>query len=108
MTSAEAVNRLKSDIYKYADFQNNPNEDEFWEAFDMAIKALEKDMPKAPKKSDVPRCGMGYEYYDWYCPTCNKLLAFECDTKRQYIHHCECGQRLDWRKYDKRRSDSNY
>jgi len=43
MTSAEAVNRLKSDIYKYADFQDNPNEDEFWEAFDMAIKALEQE-----------------------------------------------------------------
>lgn len=43
MTSAEAVNRLKSDIYKYADFQDNPNENEFWEAFDMAIKALEQE-----------------------------------------------------------------
>jgi len=43
MTSAEAVNRLKSDIYEYADFQDNPNEDEFWEAFDMAIKALEQE-----------------------------------------------------------------
>lgn len=68
------------------------------EALDIAIKELEKDIPKAPKKSDTPRCGMGYEYYDWYCPTCNTFLASECDTKRQYIRHCECGQRLDWRK----------
>lgn len=63
-----------------------------------AIKALEKDTPKAPKKSDIPRYGMGYEYYDWCCPTCNKFLAFEGDIERQKIHHCKCGQRLDWSK----------
>lgn len=68
-------------------------------AFRMAIKALEKDIPKAPKKSDIPRYGMGYEYYDWYCPTCNIFLAYECDEERQHIYRCErCGQRLDWTK----------
>lgn len=61
-----------------------------------AIKALDKDIPKAPKKSDKPRYGMGYEYYDWYCPACSKFLAYECDISRQDIHHCKCGQRLDW------------
>lgn len=63
---------------------------------DMAIKALEKDISKTPKKCEVPRYGIGYEFYDYYCPTCSKFLAYECDTKRKYIHHCECGQRLDW------------
>ena len=41
MTKKEAIERLRSDIYKYADFTENPNENEFWTAFDMAIKALE-------------------------------------------------------------------
>lgn len=41
MTNEEAIKRLKSDIYEYADFTENPNENEFWTAFDMAIKALE-------------------------------------------------------------------
>lgn len=41
MTRKEAINRLKTDVYKYADFSKNPNENEFWDAFDMAIKALE-------------------------------------------------------------------
>ena len=41
MTREEAIKRLKSDIYEYADFTENPNENEFWMAFDMAIKALE-------------------------------------------------------------------
>jgi hypothetical protein len=41
MTIEEAIKRLKSDIYEYADFTENHNENEFWTAFDMAIKALE-------------------------------------------------------------------
>lgn len=43
MTREDATERLKTDIYKYADFTENPNEDEFWMAFDMAIKALEQE-----------------------------------------------------------------
>lgn len=42
MTKEEAIKRLKSDIYEYADFTENPNENEFWTAFDMAIEALER------------------------------------------------------------------
>lgn len=61
-----------------------------------AIKALDKDIPKAPKKSDKPRYGMGYEYYDWYCPACSKFLAYEGDISRQDIYRCRCGQLLDW------------
>jgi hypothetical protein len=67
------------------------------EFYDMAIKSLEKDAPKAPKKSDTPRYGMGYEYYDWCCPSCGKFLAYECDPEREKIHHCRCGQRLKWK-----------
>ena len=105
MTREEALKQLRE-----LKFALSGTDEQFLDivALDMAIEAIEKDIAKAPKKSDIPRYGMGYEYYDWCCPTCNKLLAFECDTKRQYIHHCECGQRLDWGKYDKRRSDSNY
>ena len=40
MTREEAIERLKTDIYKYADFTENPNENEFWMAFDMAIESL--------------------------------------------------------------------
>lgn len=42
MTREEAIERLKTDIYKYADFTENSNENEFWMAFEMAIKALEQ------------------------------------------------------------------
>lgn len=47
MTIDEAIERLKTDIYKYADFKENPNENEFWAAFDMAIKALEQQSEDA-------------------------------------------------------------
>lgn len=93
MTREEAVKLVKEVTGMSLDW-----DDAHYEALQMAIKALEKDIPKAPKKSDIPRYGMGYEYYDWCCPTCNKFLAYEGDIKRQQIHHCKCGQRLDWGK----------
>jgi len=57
MTNAEAISRLKSDIPKYTDFLDKPNEDEFWEAFDMAIKALEQldKIRGIVSKSEYPR-----------------------------------------------------
>ena len=63
------------------------------EAFDMAISALKKQIPKKPEKSKIPRYGMGYEYYDWCCPTCERFLAFE---PSKGDHHCYCGQAIDW------------
>lgn len=38
MTKEEAKSRVKSDIYQYADFSDNPNEDEFWQALDMLLE----------------------------------------------------------------------
>lgn len=99
MTTEEAIKYIRYCMCEGRLAGNTkPIIDEKWQAGDMAIEALEKDTPKAPKKSDIPRYGMGYEYYDWCCPTCNKFLAFEGDTERQKIHHCKCGQRLDWSK----------
>ena len=63
------------------------------EAVDMAISALEKQIPLKPEQSKIPRYGMGYEYYDWCCPTCGRFLAFESSKGD---HHCTCGQKIDW------------
>lgn len=63
------------------------------EAMDMAISALERQIPKKPEQSKTPRYGMGYEYYDWCCPTCGRFLAFESSKGD---HHCTCGQAIDW------------
>lgn len=37
----------------------------------------ERNISKKPVKSKEPRYGMGYEYYDWVCPTCGRFLAYE-------------------------------
>lgn len=53
-------------------------------AYDMAIEALEKQIPK--------RCYKDNEngvYEKEYCPTCHRSL-FPND------HHCKCGQAIDW------------
>ena len=60
------------------------------EARNMAIKALEKQVPMKVKNSGerIP--------FEWYCPSCGELL---CDDgyKDTYIKYCEhCGQKLDW------------
>lgn len=62
----------------------------FENAYGMAIKALEKQIPKKVKNSGerIP--------FEWYCPACGELL---CDDgcKDTDIKYCDqCGQLLDW------------
>ena len=58
-------------------------------AFEIAIKALEKQMPKKPIKSD--RQEIRYTLtYD--CPTCGR--QFTGTGFAGYCYHC--GQALDW------------
>ena len=58
-------------------------------AFEIAIKALEKQMPKKPIKSD--RQEIRYTLtYD--CPTCGR--QFTGTGFADYCYHC--GQALDW------------
>lgn len=63
---------------------------------------IEKQIPKMAIRSKEPRYGMGEEYYDWICPTCGKWLAYSPDRRRYEIHHCICGQKLDWSDEDDR------
>lgn len=91
MTVEEAINYIIR--HCNPDYPNGKTE---WEtAVNMAIDALKKQIPAKPVKSDKPRYGMGYEYYDWRCPTCDRLLAFE--TQRDRLPQiCKCGQKIDW------------
>lgn len=65
------------------------------DAISTALDALEKQIPIRPIKSDEPRYGMGYDYYDWYCPVCHGFLAFEAQRDK-LPQICKCGQRIDW------------
>ena len=59
------------------------------EAFEVSIKALEKQIPKKPKKIEAE----GYRYTDTYrCPICGG--NFSGTGIVDYCYHC--GQKLDW------------
>ena len=55
------------------------------EALILAIKALEKQVPKKPIDN------IEQEWFE--CPTCRRVVVLYHNGKR---HHCECGQSLDW------------
>ena len=54
------------------------------EAMNLAIEALEKQIPKKPYKDNENGV-----YEKDHCPSCHRSL-FPND------HHCKCGQAIDW------------
>lgn len=56
----------------------------------VAIKALEKQIPKKPLYSE--------EFLDLQCPTCRELLTDRIPFKNHtfYFHCLNCGQKFDW------------
>ena len=53
------------------------------EALDIAIKALEKQLPKKPKKNGDLACSCG--------------LIIQRKNRRTCLHYCHnCGQAIDW------------
>lgn len=56
-------------------------------AYDMAIEALEKQIPKKPI---VNRTDDTCLYYENYCPSCENLLVI------RYKHCPKCGKSVDW------------
>ena len=57
---------------------------EFESALELAILALEKQIPKKPYKDNENGV-----YEKEHCPSCHRSL-FPND------HHCKCGQAIDW------------
>ena len=93
MMESEAITRIKeSTDYKdshYA-YVNDTGK-----AFDMAIKALEK---QAPRK--VYTFERAKDFIEYVCPVCQHFLATEMVGEGRYgaqVAYCSgCGQRLDW------------
>ena len=56
--------------------------EEMREVRDIAIEALEKQLPKKPIEK-----GIHFVYYK--CPNCNRILPID-------KNYCDCGQKLDW------------
>ena len=66
------------------------------EAFQMAINALEKQIPKKPRKTDSYR-GVLKRVYAYVCPTCGNVCLEKNINERQNTMFCwNCGQKLDW------------
>lgn len=76
--------RERSDYNNYVD------------AFLVAIKALEKQLPKRPRENGMSD-GLIKKNKYYTCQTCGNCLLTEMMNERQNTNYCwDCGQRLDW------------
>ena len=66
-----------------------------YKANEMAIKALEKQIPKKPIMKQYFE-NLEDEYL--CCPTCGEILTdrIPADNKTFYFHCMNCGQKFDW------------
>lgn len=62
-------------------------------ACDMAISALEKQIPKKPINCKMSKIKTAV---GWCCPSCGNELYWDTDYgQKKFIHCTECGQKLD-------------
>ena len=72
------------------------NTGEHIKSIEMAIQALEKQIPKKPRKTDSYR-GVLKRVYAYVCPTCGNVCLEKYMNERQNTMFCwNCGQKLDW------------
>ena len=95
MTNAEAIEYIKKNCY------GEWCEDDWREAMNTAIEALEKQIPVKPIHIDKNKEFDG----NWkkVCPFCKRVLIERITTNdesyprlRNYTPHCKCGQAIDW------------
>ena len=104
MTSSEAIEKLKNmRLFMQIEDKNNGckfTEDDY-KANEMAIQALEKQIPKKPNKTIDSSWGTQKEAHT--CPVCDYYLTEVHFIEPQKIEsnkkitYCEtCGQAIDW------------
>lgn len=120
MTESEAIKELKEDIALYdnettrLDASIGTPDRNLIDALEMAIQALEKQIPKKPiLKNGESRSFVDYEngygeykvtkWQDWVCPICGWFVGQRYNRSQNHSHdqrkcnYCnECGQKLDW------------
>ena len=108
MTYEEALNRFKRTYERIKDYYDPHWEGseyrehrEWVEQIETAISALEKQIPKKPKRINKNSVFDGN--WKMICPRCGVTLVERITTENtsypiQYnmTKHCECGQSLDW------------
>lgn len=88
MNKEEAIKILKQwneDLSPYED------EKEGIECHNIAISALEKQIPKKPILDTIFPSGVKW----WRCPVCNKIIV-GCIANRPQKYCDNCGQDLKW------------
>ena len=97
MTKEEAIETIKIAI---AEVEWNYPMD-YAVAFEMAISAIEKQIPKKPKR--INKNSVFDDNWKKICPCCGAVLIERITTENTShpIHynmtmHCKCGQALDW------------
>lgn len=103
MTENEAIEWIKKlkewikELKGSEEIQEFYYAESFTKACDMAIQALEKQIPKRPDVEDSDRgeCCI--------CPLCEGFIGYMVDCKDEcYQDNCcsSCGQNLDWSDYE--------
>lgn len=97
MTNEEAIRCLKEDKALYETsicYAGDGTPDgEMLESLDMAISAIEKQIPKKPDLEGDGYADGAMVYDTWHCPSCD--TAYEVDIEDfDYCPHC--GQRINW------------
>ena len=90
MTEQEAIKIFK-DRLELTDYRKQVPE--YYKAMELAVKALEKQIPKKPTEEQID-----FEEFVCICPTCKYTCeyGFEDFRDRKYEYCPMCGQKLDW------------
>lgn len=98
MTPQEAIKAMKfnkENLY-------NGISNQFTSAFDVAISALEKQIPQKPILKETKCFDGSTADFVFVCPVCNRKICSEPidDVMASFLKedypHCNCGQALDW------------
>lgn len=97
MMVSEAIKMIQCRIYNTASEIVGKGEDgKAFEDLEMAIQALEKQIPMKPIYSDYDDNGNDEIIpYKAICPICENEFEFGY-WNDEYNHHCVCGQSIDW------------
>ena len=79
---------------EFTDAYGEPiDSDDYYDAVDMAISALEKQIPKKPEDLQLVKNAAGYTFSrSGKCPCCGETVEYYCNS---WV--CDlCGQAIDW------------
>ena len=98
MTESEAINRLRDHFRIHDDGRPTPYLDD---AISIAIKALEKQIPKKPIEKLMPYSEEVWFNSEWHCPCCESYIGYftEGMSEQEQMEYCNnCGQHIakDW------------